>query len=313
MAARRSGKTKETKSQGSGEAARRLSFRATLVQHESAAGEVASLSFEIETDGDPSVYFSMMVEDPDQAEVRVSWGDGTDARDECVLALASAEVEPDRFRADFREPRPEDAGPYVGVDITFEPLEDGDARAATRALGAMMGRPVAPAPNERPAVARPTSARVPAPAGTPLRKGPPTLGLSPAAPRVWRTQVSAPVELVLSMSNLGGALEGVVIEIGGAALESGLVTPDRVAIGGSEASFDRQGSVATAFLPSARLSASLEGERTRTSPPPPSLPLRITMLGARPGAALVTVRACPAGRPDRTGSAMCGRSIVVDP
>lgn len=68
--------------------ARTLSFHATRIETEGGAQETTSLSFLVEADGDPSVFFTMLAEDEDAAEVRVSWGDGKDTREECVLALA---------------------------------------------------------------------------------------------------------------------------------------------------------------------------------------------------------------------------------
>jgi len=197
---------------------------------------------------------------------------------------------------------------------TFEPpfdaLEDDEASGAASALAALakgLAEKLAVSPTVKvaPASAAPS---------LPRRVGAPTLGV--ASKGQWRAAPQAELELVLLLSNIGGALEtGVVIEVAGPALEASLVAP-RLASGKSvaEASFEKIGSSARATLPDVRLPADLDVDRRadKKAARPPTTELTVSLLAAKAGSGLLTVRVIPAGRPDRSGSAMVGRTLVVE-
>ncbi len=289
--------------------ARTLSFRATRVEAEAGDNAVAGASFEIETDGDPSTYFSMMLEDPDVPEVRVSWGDGSDGRDEAVVALASANLARDRFTATFANARASDVGPYGGVDITFGALDEEEASVLGAALGALAHGLGAKLSVALPGVEVEVVKKVPA---VPRRTGAPVLGLVSTQP--WQAALGETVALTLTLSNLGGSLDkGIHLELAGAALEAGRVDPKKVSASGAEAVFEREGRTAFAHLPGLRVPADYDVDRKadKKAPRPPVLTLTVFVAGASEGSGLFTVRALPAGRNDRSGSAMVGRTFVV--
>lgn len=287
--------------------ARTLSFQATRIETE--LEETTSLSFVVESDGDPSVFFTMIAEDEEAAEVRVSWGDGKDSREECVLSLASAMLAPGRFKAAFADPRPAAMGPYGAVEVAFEELDEDDARGAAVALSAL-GKALGPRLTITvPGVGPGLGPKMP---DLPRRHGAPVLGV--VSKSTWATGTGQSLTLALTVSNGGGALDGgIVVELGGAALEKGHVEPRTASVAGGEASFERKGMVAVARLPGVRIPADLEIDRKvdKKAPRSPSIPLEVVVEGQKPGAGLFTVRVLVAARGDRTGSAMVGRTLVV--
>lgn len=290
-------------------AARTLSFHATRVEAE--ADDATTLSFLVEADGDPTVFFTMATEDAETAEVRVSWGDGKDTREECVVTLATASLAAARFKATFAEPRPAAFGPYAAVEVTFDELEEDDARGAGGALAAL-GKSLGPRLTLAvPGVSVQSPPKMP---DLPRRHGAPVLGL--LSKDVWRVGPGETVTLGLTLSNGGGALEGgIVVELAGAALEKGCVEPKSVSAAGVEAKFERKGTTASARVPGVRMPADLEIDRKadKKAPRSPTLAVSLTLVGATPGSALFTVRVLLASRTDRTGSAMVGRTLVVAP
>lgn len=288
--------------------ARTLSFHASRVDAE--AHDTPSVSFAVDADGDPSTYFGMMLEDPDVPEVRVSWGDGRDARDEQVLVLTSVALARGRFRAAFGESS--EAGPYAGVEVTFDALEDDDASALAAALAALASGLGKKLSIELPGVEVGSPKKsVP---DVPRRRGAPVLGL--LSKQDWRVTTGGTVELALTLSNGGGPLEaGLVLEVGGAALSRGLVEPKSAASAGAEGAFERRGDLAIARLPELRLLADLDVDRNadKKAPRPPAIALTVRIAGASAGSGLLTVRALAGGRTDRAGSAMVGRTLVVEP
>ena len=290
--------------------ARTLSFHATRIETDGGAEEITTLSFVVEADGDPSVYFTMVAEDEDAAEVRVSWGDGKEAREECVLALASASLAAARFKAAFAEPRPAAMGPYGAVEVTFDELEEDDARSAAGALSTLVKGLGARLAITLPGVSLTALPKIP---DFPRRHGAPVLGL--LSKDAWKTRAGEPLALSLTLSNGGGPLEGgIVVEVAGAALEKGCIEPRSVNAAGAEASFERKGNVASARVTAVRLPADLDVDRRadKKAPKPPALSFTLTIAGKSVGSALLTVRVLPASRNDRAGSAMVGRPVVVE-
>lgn len=291
--------------------ARTLSFHATRVEAEAGEQEPASLSFAVEADGDPSTYFNMMVEDADMSEVRVGWGDGKDARDECVLVLSSAILAQGKFKAAFGEPRPSEIGPYGAVEVTFDELEADEAGAVAGALSALAAGLGAKLSISLPGVELGAAKKAP---DVPRRHGAPVLGL--LSTQQWRVAPGQTVSLALTLSNGGGPLDGgIVVELGGAALEKGFIEPKSVAASGGEGTFERRGNIAVAKVPGVRLQADLEVDRKvdKKAHRPPSLGVTVAVTGVTPGSALFTVRVLAAARNDRSGSAMVGRTLVVAP
>lgn len=289
--------------------ARTLSFHATRIETEGGDGDASSLSFQVEADGDPTVFFTMVAEDEEAAEVRISWGDGKDAREECVATLASATLVVAKFKAVLAEPRPAAMGPYGGVELTFDELDEDDARSAGHALSSL-----AKGLGSRLQITLPGIELGAPPKGPdlPRRHGAPVLGL--VSKDTWKTAPGETLTLGLTLSNGGGALDGgIVVELGGAALEKGCIEPKSVAAGGGEASFEKKGNVAHARLPGVKMPADLEVDRKadKKAPRSPSIPVTLVVAGAKAGSALFTVRVLLAAKNDRTGSAMVGRTLVV--
>lgn len=288
--------------------ARPLSFHATDVRAEAGPHEVVAVEFIVEGDDDQLVFFLMMAEEADDNEgtvVRVSWGNGQDGRDESVVELASLSLTATRFDVAFAEPRPASLGPCASVAVTFEALEPGAASLLSRALfelAASLGDKLSVPAAAIAAKVVPT---------VPRRVGPPSLGLA-AALTTWRTNVSSELTLALTLTNLGGALEGVQIEIGGAALDGGLVIGRAVTGDDSEAKLEAKSTVAVASLPSVRLPADFDVDRSvdRKAAPAPRVALGVKLVGMRAGSGLLTVRVRPLGK--TAGSAMVGHMLVID-
>lgn len=202
-------------------------------------------------------------------------------------------------------------GPYGAVDLTFDDLEEDDARGAATALSAL-----AKGLGSRLAVTLPGVNLTAPPKGPdlPRRHGAPVLGV--LSKDVWRAAPGETVTLGLVLSNAGGALEGgIIVELAGAALEKGCVEPKSISAGGVEATFERKGNAASARLPGVKMPADLEIDRKvdKKAPRSPTMPLSLVLAGKEVGSALFTVRVLLASRSDRTGSAMVGRTLVVGP
>jgi hypothetical protein len=283
--------------------ARPLSFRATRVEHDPTG---PTLAFTVEADGDPNVFFSMTMEEPEEKSVRVHWGDGEDGRDECVLQLMKASLSFDKFEAELTELDP-DTFPYSGVALSFEKLDEMEASGAAGVLAqlAQLGDALKLAPGI--SATAPTRASI-----LPRRVGAPMLGV--AAKGQWSASARSDLDLVLLLSNLGGALEsGVLIEVAGAALDAKLVAPRTIRGTGGQASFEQAGSVARASLPELKLAADFDVDRRadKKAARPPTTELKLSIQAQKAGSGLLTVRVIPGGRPDRSGSAMVGRTIVI--
>lgn len=117
-----------------------LSFTATRVREE-IYNDVQTLSFEVEADGDPLVYLTVMNQDPSSSCARIWWANRNEGADECVVHIASAHFTRTSFGMALAEPRPKCLGPYGAFEIAFEELEESEARAAAEALLAIVGQP----------------------------------------------------------------------------------------------------------------------------------------------------------------------------
>ena len=283
-----------------------FSFHATRVKAD-ADEETATLAFEVEGDGDPSVFFTLCPDPDGEAAVRLWWADGKDARDEVSISLASVELLAEKFVAAFQDPSAEVAGRYSGVSITFEALEEADAREALEAL-ALIAPTLVKLPEKKPVPSRATVL-----SEGPRRRGAPMLGV--ASRSSWQVKVKKSLDIELLVSNRGGPLQGgVVVEVAAAALEEGLIEARAVAGSGPAAAFDRKGRIAAAVIPDLAIPADLDIDRRshKDAAPPPVAVLTLTLQALRVGSSLLTVRVIPARNPDRSGGAMCGRSFVVE-
>jgi hypothetical protein len=286
-----------------------FAFRATRVDVDDGA-ESPGLSFEIETDGDPLVHASFLAEGSTGREIRLWWASGNEGGDECVVAIESASLERDRLRVLFGQPRDSGVDPYDGLDIGFAPLEDADARAAATALSKMLhalgDRLRIDLDVPAPVIAGPHSHALR------TRPGIPLLGLS--ASGAWRVPSGGEDAVVhLVLSNSGGPLAaGITVELGGAALETGLISARTIRAGSHHATFVQDGAVVRASIPSLDLAADVDVDRlgTAESPPKPSSDLAITVDAHRAGSAILTVRIRPLSG-ERASAAMLGRPITA--
>lgn len=156
-----------------------------------------------------------------------------------------------------------------------------------------------------------------APIGPPLAQGAPSLALARAAnPVPWELTVGQAHAIEISFTNQGGAGRGVAFEIGGAALQSGLVRVERASVGDAEVQLATKGGSARGDLAAAMLPAgwAVEGPPSRKGPPPP-VPIvhiaRFHLVGAKVGSAVLTVRITPLGAQPGRGSVLQGKSITV--
>jgi hypothetical protein len=151
--------------------------------------------------------------------------------------------------------------------------------------------------------------------------GSPALGLL-SDPRIpWRTLEGASATLELVLTNRGGPLKGAYVEVAGAGFtQDKLVTPSNAAVQGqpkSAAPFVLKGGVARAELPQLALDAGYVEPTGKKKtdfplPPPPSLRLTVSMRGDKAGSALVTVRVGCLDANEPRGSALQGKSFVVE-
>jgi hypothetical protein len=177
--------------------------------------------------------------------------------------------------------------------------------------GAKWASSEVPLPDLRAAAAPAVSA-----AGGPKRAdGTPSLGVVADSATPWRGGAGKTVSLRVNVGNRGGAANGVYVEIAGAAVEQGLVTAvDVRAEPGAAIAFELRGGVARAELPEVVVEAGYAAPEKKGTPMPPQ-PIRVLELrvkGAKQGQALMTVRVGPRGATGSSGSAMAGRSFVVE-
>lgn len=292
--------------------ARPLSFHATDVESEHGPHSAVSLSFSVEADGgDPTVHFAMTSEDADEGEgavVRVAWGDGKDGRDESVVELSKVTLARGRFECAFVEPLPESLGPCSAVVVTFDALEPSEELSAVRALQALVpslgDKLVVP-------VQAPAPMKVAVLPGGPRKLGGPSLGITcSSAP--WHAQTKGELTIELKLTNLGGPLNaGVMVEIGGAALEGGRVSPKTITSETGTVTIERKGTIATANMPLVRIPADLDIDRRieKKAPRSPTLMLTMKLDAEKSGSGLLTIRMRPIGRDD--SRTMVGRQVVV--
>jgi len=112
---------------------RLLKFHATSVGV-SLEEEVQTLSFQVNADGDPTIYLSIMNEVDPSNGVRIWWGDGVESRDECTTKIVTVLLEPGRFSGQFEDRRPSCLGGYAGFDISFQAPEDEEMESLMAAL-----------------------------------------------------------------------------------------------------------------------------------------------------------------------------------
>jgi hypothetical protein len=274
-----------------------LSFRATKVTAE-VGDEVQTLGFEIEVDGEPSVYFTAVNEA--EGGIRVSWGDGKQSRDECVVTVAAAALEEERFTLEYKEPDPERVGPYRAVEIAFEALDEDAAPEAAEAFGKLFGPK-----DQRPVVLE-----------GPRRRGTPSFGLAAASRDAWRVKVGGDVSLDVVLSNTGGPVSGIALDVAGPAVAAGQVEVVEARTQGKSVRLETKGGTARGLLEHVRVEADLDIDRKgaggKGAPRPPSFTLTVVVRGKAPGQQLLTLRAIPRTA-DGRGGAMVGRTIVVEP
>jgi hypothetical protein len=274
--------------------AKKLSFHATKVTAE-VSGEVQSLTFEVEQEGDPTVYFAMMNEG--EGSIRVSWSDGKLGQDECSVIVASVALEKARFKLDYKEPDAAKVGPYKGVELTFEELDEEAAPDVAEAFAKLFGpKQVKPAYEG------------------PRRRGTPQLGVLAASRNEWRATVGKDVPLEILISNVGGGVQGISLEIGGPAVAANQVEVREAKSQGKIAKFETKSGVARAVLEQTKVEADFDIDRKamgKDAPPPPKFPFTVVVRGKTKGQGLLTVRVIPRTA-DGRGAAMVGRTIVVE-
>lgn len=163
---------------------------------------------------------------------------------------------------------------------------------------------------------------VPRPPEPPKRAvGAPALGLLSDPKVPWRASEGGSVTLELVLNNRGGPLKGAYVEVAGAGVtQDKLVSAAEVAVKGqpkATATFSVTGGVARAELPQLALEAGyVEPTGKKKSdippPPPPSLRLTVNVRGEKAGSALVTVRVGSLDAKDPRGSALQGKTFVVE-
>jgi hypothetical protein len=144
-------------------------------------------------------------------------------------------------------------------------------------------------------------------------EGPPILGVAADAGPAWSASVGQEVALRLRVSNRGGPLRGLYVEIGGDALSHHLISAAEAAAKGPSVPFASRGSVLRAELADAALDAGFADIKSVPKGSDPTFDLVVRVRGERPGSALMTVRVGPLGASGTSGSALQGRSFSVVP
>jgi hypothetical protein len=153
----------------------------------------------------------------------------------------------------------------------------------------------------------------PAPLGLKRAEGPPTLGLVAEGATPWRTAPGKVTTVALKVVNKGGPLRGVYVEIGGNAISDQILTGTDAAVDGSgTGEFTKRGSVLRAELPEVQLEAGLADKKGAPPDAEPTLQLIVGIRGERAGSSLMTIRVGPLGATGSSGSALQGRSFVVE-
>jgi hypothetical protein len=290
---------------------KKLSFHATKVTAEVEPEEI-SLAFEVERDdGEPSVFVRLSKDAP--GSVGLAWGDGKSERDDAPVAVTSPAFAKTSFRLDFVSPDDATTGPYKGIEITFDELEEEDAAAAAEAFAQVLAPPK-PAPKTAGAAKPGAGKAVVGPDGLTghRKRGNPQLGVLATARTDWRMKVGEELTLELMVSNTGGAAEGISIDIGGAALAH--IEVRDAAAQTKSGTLDAQKTAVRATLAHVRVDPDYDIDRKaagRDAPAMPKFPLTVTVRGKTPGQALLTVRVTPRTA-DGRGSAMVGRTIFVE-
>lgn len=143
--------------------------------------------------------------------------------------------------------------------------------------------------------------------------GAPLIGLV-AETSAWGAPTGKDVEIALAISNRGGPLKGMYVELGGPGLA--MITPGEAVVGTESAAFAQRGPVARAELSATQLEPAFiedgkKGDREIVvAARPTRLVLRLRA-GARTGSALLTVRVGPVSAKDTSGSALQGRTFTV--
>lgn len=155
----------------------------------------------------------------------------------------------------------------------------------------------------------------PAPKPGPQRAtGPTSLALAgPGSPRTWAFTVGQAVTLDIPFTNHGGPAKGVVVEVGGPALQAGLVQPRRVILGDVEAALPERGPASRVEMPAVTIPAgnSERPQRGESLPDPAARVARVELTALKAGTAVLTVRITPLGAAGGRGSVLQGKSLSV--
>jgi hypothetical protein len=132
----------------------------------------------------------------------------------------------------------------------------------------------------------------------------------------WRGDAGKTVSVRVNVGNRGGAAKGIYVEIAGAAIEQGLVSPIEVRdeSGATAVPFETRSGVARAELPDVPVEAGYVAPEKKGTPMPPQ-PIRaleVRVKGEKAGQGIMMVRVGPRGATGSSGSAMAGRSFVVE-
>jgi hypothetical protein len=140
-------------------------------------------------------------------------------------------------------------------------------------------------------------------------EGSPVLAMKPDQGTPWRAAANESTALKFQVSNRGGPLAGMYVELGGNAVSDALIAGEDAVLGGVKGRFEKKGSAFRAEMSDAKLEAHF-ADATRGDPAP-AIELVIKLKAQKAGNALMTVRVGPIGATGTMGSAMEGRSFIV--
>ena len=154
------------------------------------------------------------------------------------------------------------------------------------------------------------------PEGPKRVKGNASLSMSATTSGMWNCGVGGSSSIELLISNMGGPVNGIYVELGGPAISSGLIESFDVRIGDVEAPLVVKGSLARCELPKFSMLAGygppvpVRRGQVDLQPKNPTCYVNVGVKGKKGGQALLTVRVgpLPAGSP---GSAMQGKTMFV--
>ncbi|MBK8170657.1 MAG: hypothetical protein IPK60_10005 [Sandaracinaceae bacterium] len=154
------------------------------------------------------------------------------------------------------------------------------------------------------------------PEGPKRVKGNPSLSLAATAGGTWRCAPNGSTSIELIVTNVGGELKGMYVELAGPAVATGIVEAVDLRVGDTEMPFTTKGATARAELKTFAIQAGygpptpVRRGQIDMNPQSPKFYMNVGVRGKKAGQGLLTVRIGPTAA-NTSGSAMQGKTIVI--